>query len=94
MTEIHCDIAGIFLFRVCVCVCYLYALTNSTAYLVILMLVFSILQMIQERFKLPVAESREYILQCIRNSQVTLVRGETGCGKTTQVQPSYCSFNS
>ncbi|XP_070176145.1 ATP-dependent RNA helicase A-like isoform X2 [Littorina saxatilis] len=42
-------------------------------------------KMMGERSKLPAAESREYILECIRKSPVVLIRGETGCGKTTQV---------
>lgn len=42
-------------------------------------------QMTEERSKLPVADSRDYILDCISKNPVTLIRGETGCGKTTQV---------
>ncbi|XP_076436287.1 ATP-dependent RNA helicase A-like isoform X2 [Babylonia areolata] len=42
-------------------------------------------KMLEERSKLPVGESRAYILDCINKSPVTLIRGETGCGKTTQV---------
>nr|KAG5703072.1 hypothetical protein BaRGS_016233 [Batillaria attramentaria]KAG5706592.1 hypothetical protein BaRGS_005662 [Batillaria attramentaria] len=42
-------------------------------------------QMMEERSKLPVAESHDYILNCINKNAVTLIRGETGCGKTTQV---------
>lgn len=37
---------------------------------------------------LPIAESREAILQALRHHQVIVVAGETGCGKTTQV-PQY-----
>ena len=39
----------------------------------------------KERDSLPIAASRAQILECINNSSVVLVRGNTGCGKTTQV---------
>ena len=39
----------------------------------------------KERDSLPIAGSRAQILECINNSSVVLVRGNTGCGKTTQV---------
>lgn len=42
-------------------------------------------QMMEERTHLPVYQSHDHILQVIKNSPVTLIRGETGCGKTTQV---------
>ncbi|XP_071097710.1 ATP-dependent RNA helicase A-like [Haliotis cracherodii] len=42
-------------------------------------------RMMSDRSKLPVFESHDYILQTIQRSPVTLIRGETGCGKTTQV---------
>ena len=41
--------------------------------------------MIAGRAKLPIAGYREAILQALDSSQVVLVAGETGCGKTTQV---------
>jgi len=41
--------------------------------------------MMTERSQLPIADSREEILDAIQNSQVVLIRGETGSGKTTQV---------
>jgi HrpA-like RNA helicase len=41
--------------------------------------------MIDERYKLPIADSREEILTAINTTQVVLIRGETGSGKTTQV---------
>lgn len=34
---------------------------------------------------LPAAKSREELLSLVKTSQVVLVQGETGCGKTTQV---------
>ena len=37
---------------------------------------------------LPCHRERENILQCIRDNQVVVISGETGCGKTTQV-PQY-----
>ena len=40
------------------------------------------------REALPVAKYRDEILEAVRNHQVTLVAGSTGCGKTTQV-PQY-----
>lgn len=43
-------------------------------------------QMMEERTHLPVYQSHDHILQVIKNSPVTLIRGETGCGKTTQVR--------
>lgn len=39
--------------------------------------------------ELPVSERREDILECIRNNQVTIICGETGSGKTTQL-PKMC----
>ncbi|XP_033728682.1 ATP-dependent RNA helicase A-like isoform X2 [Pecten maximus] len=41
--------------------------------------------MLEERSKLPVWTSHDHILQTIHENPVTLIRGETGCGKTTQV---------
>lgn len=39
-----------------------------------------------ERDALPAATFRDRILETISQNQVTLIRGETGCGKTTQVR--------
>lgn len=46
--------------------------------------------MMDERAKLPVFNTRETILQMIRDNPVIIIRGETGCGKTTQVIPPFC----
>nr|XP_022341971.1 LOW QUALITY PROTEIN: ATP-dependent RNA helicase A-like [Crassostrea virginica] len=48
--------------------------------------------MMEERSQLPVYQSHDHILQVIKESPVTLIRGETGCGKTTQV-PQYILDN-
>ena len=40
------------------------------------------------RMKLPIYSFRERLLKTIKSNQVTLVTGDTGCGKTTQV-PQY-----
>ncbi|XP_076321258.1 LOW QUALITY PROTEIN: ATP-dependent RNA helicase A-like [Tachypleus tridentatus] len=45
-------------------------------------------KMISERQKLPVFSCREEILAAIEENPVIIVRGATGCGKTTQV-PQY-----
>jgi ATP-dependent RNA helicase DHX36 len=37
------------------------------------------------RVKLPAAKKRDELLSLLSNSQVLVVSGETGCGKTTQV---------
>ena len=42
-------------------------------------------QMLEERAHLPVHNSANMILQTVANTPVTIIRGETGCGKTTQV---------
>lgn len=42
-------------------------------------------RMCKHRETLPAAKSREELLKLIAKSQVVLVQGETGCGKTTQV---------
>ncbi|KAL5108829.1 ATP-dependent RNA helicase A [Taenia crassiceps] len=39
----------------------------------------------EERNSLPVAAFSQHILETIARNQVTLIKGETGCGKTTQV---------
>ena len=39
----------------------------------------------KERQSLPIFTKRTDIIETIRNNQVTMVKGETGCGKTTQV---------
>lgn len=42
----------------------------------------------EERNSLPVAAFSRQILETIARNQVTLIKGETGCGKTTQVSTS------
>ena len=42
-------------------------------------------KMLEERSHLPVSQSHDYILNEINNNSVLIIRGETGCGKTTQV---------
>ncbi|CAM9986108.1 unnamed protein product, partial [Hapterophycus canaliculatus] len=42
-------------------------------------------EMLAKRSKLPAYEMREHIVSTVRNAQVVVVSGETGCGKTTQV---------
>lgn len=41
--------------------------------------------MLEKRSKLPAFQMREHIVETVRGSQVVVVSGETGCGKTTQV---------
>ncbi|CAB1116380.1 unnamed protein product [Ectocarpus sp. CCAP 1310/34] len=41
--------------------------------------------MLAKRSKLPAYEMRDHIVRTVRNAQVVVVSGETGCGKTTQV---------
>ena len=38
-----------------------------------------------QRRDLPVAQFRDEIVQTVANNRVTLIKGETGCGKSTQV---------
>ena len=49
---------------------------------------FSDMQMFEERKQLPVYSFREELCNKIAASRVTIVRGATGCGKTTQI-PQY-----
>ncbi|XP_028409154.1 ATP-dependent RNA helicase A-like [Dendronephthya gigantea] len=42
-------------------------------------------QMLQQRSELPVAGYKDALLQAVKDNQVVIVRGATGCGKTTQV---------
>ncbi|ESO96009.1 hypothetical protein LOTGIDRAFT_116243 [Lottia gigantea] len=41
--------------------------------------------MLDDRSKLPVSQSHDHILQAVNQSPIIVIRGETGCGKTTQV---------
>lgn len=43
-------------------------------------------KMLEFRKKLPAYQKRNDILKCIRENQVCVISGETGCGKTTQVR--------
>ena len=45
--------------------------------------------MSESRSKLPVAKAHDYILQSIHDNSVVVIRGETGCGKTTQVSATF-----
>lgn len=48
----------------------------------------AVCQMVQEREQLPVKRFQEEIMGAIHRSPVVIIRGATGCGKTTQV-PQY-----
>lgn len=41
--------------------------------------------MLRSREKLPTYKMRNEIVQVIRENQVVVISGETGCGKTTQI---------
>ncbi|CAN8020629.1 unnamed protein product [Ixodes persulcatus] len=45
-------------------------------------------KMLDERYQLPVYNSYDSILDAIHHSPIVIIRGATGCGKTTQV-PQY-----
>lgn len=42
-------------------------------------------QLLQQREKLPAYKMRDRLLTTIHQSQITVISGDTGCGKTTQV---------
>ncbi|KAJ7103397.1 P-loop containing nucleoside triphosphate hydrolase protein [Mycena belliarum] len=42
-------------------------------------------EMLAHRNRLPIAEYRDEIIEILENSQVLVLSGETGCGKSTQV---------
>ncbi|KAI5748861.1 hypothetical protein M8J76_002685 [Diaphorina citri] len=42
-------------------------------------------EMLEARKKLPSYQMRDAVLDMVRNNQITVISGETGCGKTTQV---------
>lgn len=44
-------------------------------------------KMLSSRSKLPAYKMRDEVLGTIRDNQVTVVSGDTGCGKTTQGEP-------
>lgn len=41
--------------------------------------------MLETRKELPVYQFRDEILDAIQNNNTVIIRGATGCGKTTQV---------
>ena len=41
--------------------------------------------MLEQRSQLPVAQYRERLIEAVKRSRVLVVKGATGCGKTTQV---------
>ncbi|KAK8790938.1 hypothetical protein WA158_005569 [Blastocystis sp. Blastoise] len=45
-------------------------------------------EILNEKMKLPIYEYREEILNTIRKNQITIISGDTGCGKSTQI-PQY-----
>ncbi|KAH9305425.1 hypothetical protein KI387_009829 [Taxus chinensis] len=51
-------------------------------------LIFQLEMMLEARRTLPMAESKAHFLELMRENDVVVVSGETGCGKTTQV-PQY-----
>ncbi|KAH9042390.1 P-loop containing nucleoside triphosphate hydrolase protein [Lactarius hengduanensis] len=42
-------------------------------------------EMLSQRNKLPIAQYRDRIVECLETSQVLVLSGETGCGKSTQL---------
>lgn len=41
--------------------------------------------MLEARASLPIARQKQHFLQLLKENDVVVVSGETGCGKTTQV---------
>ncbi|EGC32711.1 hypothetical protein DICPUDRAFT_155280 [Dictyostelium purpureum] len=42
----------------------------------------------QKRTELPIFKQRRHLIDCIKNNQIIIIMGDTGCGKTTQI-PQY-----
>lgn len=47
---------------------------------------------IKERDTLPVAKMKSQLMEAITENNVVIIRGNTGCGKTTQVKYRKCRF--
>ena len=45
--------------------------------------------MLEQRCQLPVFQYKSTLIEAIKNNRVVVVKGATGCGKTTQVPKSY-----
>jgi len=45
----------------------------------------SLQKSIEERDKLPVSKMKSQIMNAVTENRVIIIRGNTGCGKTTQV---------
>ena len=43
------------------------------------------LSLLQQKQKLPIFQLRKQILYCVETYQVTVIVGQTGCGKSTQI---------
>ncbi|KAN0037287.1 hypothetical protein ACTFIV_002628 [Dictyostelium citrinum] len=39
----------------------------------------------QKRTELPIFKQRSHLIECIKNNQIIIIMGDTGCGKTTQI---------
>ena len=54
-----------------------------------------ILKIRQDQVNLPIFQFKEHILTAVRDHQVILIAGDTGCGKSTQVRTltSYCCIS-
>lgn len=50
-------------------------------------------EMLEQRKQLPVYHHKAEILDIVQNNQVVIIRGATGCGKTTQVSRSVYFIN-
>ena len=50
----------------------------------------SFTSMLEKRKDLPVYQHKQQLLDLVKDNQVIIVRGATGCGKTTQVKNYRC----
>lgn len=46
-------------------------------------------QMLEQQSQLPVFQYKSTLIEAIKKNRVVVVKGATGCGKTTQVYKSY-----
>ena len=46
-------------------------------------------RMLEQRSQLPVFQYKSALIEAIKRNRVVVVKGATGCGKTTQVKEGY-----